>query len=137
MELAAAGNAVAVFQVLSNELGTPRVLLCPKDIEHNRAPNFDAGFSAKNISYFIALESIKGSPQSMLAGDDNIEFGGNAMKPGLRLMSSNIFYRWSATRHVHAGNIVLADGSVQSLTDSMLNNQVRTNDPGTIRLAIP
>ncbi len=137
MELAAAGNATAVFQVMSNELGTPRVLLCPKDLEHGRASDFGPNFNRTNVSYFIAQNPIKGAPQSILAGDDNIESGVNPMKPGLRLMSSNIVYHWSATRHVHYGTIVSANGSVLSLTDSPLNNLIRTNDPNPVRIAIP
>src|SRR5690348_3453309 len=31
MELAATGNAVAIFQVVSNELGTPKYLVCEED----------------------------------------------------------------------------------------------------------
>jgi hypothetical protein len=40
MELAATGNVAAVFQVMSNELSTPKVLFCPADIDHQFAPNF-------------------------------------------------------------------------------------------------
>src|SRR5271154_5887843 len=34
MEQAATGNVAAVFQVMSNELSTPRILVCPEDTDH-------------------------------------------------------------------------------------------------------
>ncbi|MES1180906.1 MAG: type II secretion system protein, partial [Verrucomicrobiota bacterium] len=46
MESAAAGDAVSVFQVMSNELSTPKIVLCPNDEEHSYATNFGSGFTA-------------------------------------------------------------------------------------------
>jgi prepilin-type N-terminal cleavage/methylation domain-containing protein/prepilin-type processing-associated H-X9-DG protein len=138
MELAAAGNATAIFQVMSNELSTPRVLLCPKDAEHKRADKFDANFSANNISYFVGLDAGKGNSQALLSGDDNLQFGGNTIRSGLRLVSKNVFYTWNTNRHNNlVGNILLADGSVQALGNSGLTNQICQTNFTFIRLAIP
>jgi competence protein ComGC len=52
MEAVARGNVVAVFQVMSNELTTPRLLVCPEDKHHHAATNF-AMLAAENISYFV------------------------------------------------------------------------------------
>ena len=137
MELVAAGIATAVFQVMSNELSTPRVLACPADHEHFYSTNFTSDFSAKHISYFIGLDANIGDPQALLSGDDNLQFASNLIKPGLRLISTNVFYTWTTNRHNLAGNILLSDGSVQSLSNSGLTNQICQTNFTIVRLAIP
>ena len=71
MEFVAAGNVTAIFQVMSNELSTPKILFCPADERRAYATNFSAGFSAQNISYFIGLDADETNPQTLLSGDDN------------------------------------------------------------------
>jgi hypothetical protein len=137
MELAAAGNVAASFQVMSNELSTPRVLLCPKDIEHSRTDNFDARFSAKNISYFIGLDVSTNHSNSILAGDNNLERDGHPLAPGVQELTSNNMSVWSETRHIRSGNLLLVDGSVHSLNNSNLVNQFYQTGLATNRLAIP
>jgi len=137
MEAAAGGNATAIFQVMSNELSTPKILICPDDKEHLIATNFSTGFSGKNISYFVGLDAVNGSSQSILSGDDNLEFGGNRIAPGLRLMSTNLVYTWTTNRHGPAGNIVLSDGMVQSLRNSDFADQILHTNISVKRLAVP
>ncbi|MEY4918781.1 MAG: hypothetical protein RL616_2694, partial [Verrucomicrobiota bacterium] len=76
MEYMDTADAWKTFQVMSNELSTPRVLLCPKDKEHSRATNFDSSFTAKNISYFAGLDARDDAPNLILAGDNNLEHSG-------------------------------------------------------------
>jgi hypothetical protein len=45
-------NAVNHFQVMSNELGTPRILVCPADSSKQPADNF-RDLESKNISYLL------------------------------------------------------------------------------------
>lgn len=45
-------NGAVHFQVASNELNTPTILVCPADSEHLAAENF-AGLKAGNVSYQI------------------------------------------------------------------------------------
>lgn len=137
MELVSAGNITALFQVMSNELSTPHILLCPKDVEHIRVDTFNINFTAKNISYFVGVDASTRYPQSLLSGDDNLQFSGNLIKPGLRLISSNVFYTWNTNRHNMSGNILLADGSVQLLNNSQLTNQICQTNFTTIRIGIP
>jgi hypothetical protein len=137
MELAAAGNAAAVFQVMSNELSTPKVLICPKDKEHMAATNFSSSFTTKNTSYFIGLDAGTNYPLALLSGDCNLEFGGNKIKSGVQSISTNAMYFWNTERHNRSGNVVLVDDSVQSLKNSELVNQVRQTGLATNRLAIP
>jgi hypothetical protein len=90
MELAANGDAAAVFQVMSNELSTPKILVCPADANHFRATNFSTDFSAKNISYFVGLDATNNSnPHMLLVGDDNFSVEGMPAKSGLLRLSTN------------------------------------------------
>jgi hypothetical protein len=45
-------NAALHFQVMSNELSTPRILVCPKDPSREPAPGF-ASLRASNVSYLV------------------------------------------------------------------------------------
>ncbi|HEX3857547.1 MAG TPA: type II secretion system protein [Verrucomicrobiae bacterium] len=136
-ESAVIGNVVAIFQVMSNELSTPKILLCQKDKDKNYATNFNSDFSAKNISYFIGLNADKDHLQSFLSGDDNFAISGVPVKSGTLELSSNAAIAWTTTRHNRVGNIGLADGSVQMLNNPQLPSFIQATGLATNRLTIP
>jgi competence protein ComGC len=137
MELAAAGNAASVFQVMSNEFSTPKILICPQDKKSILAPDFGADFKNQNVSYFIGLDASEKNPQMLLAGDDNFEISSTPVKSGLLKFSTNEPIAWSADRHVHVGNVGLTDGSVQQLTIYGLQNALVQTGIATNRILIP
>src|SRR5258706_5387496 len=72
------------FAALSNELGTPKMVLCPSD-QRTEATTFASNVVSnpqtknvipfkdnKNVSYFVGLEADETRPQSFLAGDRNL-----------------------------------------------------------------
>jgi competence protein ComGC len=122
MELAATGNVAACFQVMSNELCTPRILLCPEDTRRTYATNFSIGFSDANISYFISLDAAEMYPQMILAGDDNLLVDGKPVQPGILNLRPGTTIAWTKDRHHGVGNIGLADGSAQQVTGDGLNS---------------
>jgi hypothetical protein len=125
------------FQVMSNELNTPKILRCPADSTRTIATNFTTGFNSSKISYFISFNADTNHPQAFLSGDDNFEIGGTPVKSGPLEFSTNTPIAWSSTRHKLRGNIVLIDGSVQMLSNSGLTNWLRQAGLATNRLAIP
>jgi hypothetical protein len=133
MELAAAGNAARIFQVMSNELSIPKVLLRPADTDHSLAKDFQAGFSRKYISYFVNLDAVEANPQMMLFGDDNFVIGGVPVNPGFLKVPANASIGWGATRHRFSGNVAITDGSVQQLTIPGLQQALQN----TNRILIP
>jgi prepilin-type N-terminal cleavage/methylation domain-containing protein len=137
MESAGTGDAANYFQVMSNELSTPKLLLCPADTDHSLATNFSVGFSAKNISYFANLNASEANPQSFLIGDDNFDISGVPVKSGLLELSTNALITWSGARHRFNGNIGLTDGSVQQLTISALQQAFENSGSATNRILIP
>ncbi|HTI97459.1 MAG TPA: hypothetical protein VL527_01045 [Dongiaceae bacterium] len=133
----AAGNAVPFFQLMSNELFSPKVLVCPADRDHVATANLTNGLSAKNISYFFGLDATDTNAQSLLSGDDNFEISGVPVKPGLVEIPTNAPLSWTAARHNFAGNISLADSSVQQVTQSDLRRALMQTGVATNRLLIP
>ena len=125
------------FLSMSNELNTPKIFHCPADTTGFAATNFSTGFNHQNISYFIGLDTNQDNPQNILSGDDNFEISGAPVKSGLLEISSNTPIAWSAARHKFSGNILLADASVQSLSNYGLTNCLHQTGLATNRFAIP
>ena len=138
MELTAKGkNAWLNFLVMSNELSTPKILICPADTGRVFATSFTNGLSATNVSYFVGMDANADCPQTFLSGDDNFAIGGVPVKSGLLAVSTNAPITWTAKRHVNSGNIGLADGSVAQTSSSTLKRMLVETSVATNRLAIP
>lgn len=139
-ELIATGNVAACFQIISNELATPKILICPNDTIHTCATNW-VNFSNSNISYFVGVDADERYPQGIMSGDDNFIIGGMPVKPGLLVWTTNLFLSWATDRHGHVGNLAYADGSVAEVSDSGLQQSLILATNGTPfatnRFAIP
>lgn len=124
---------------ITNFVRSAKILQCPADRETPITTNA-TGLKIR-ISYFLNLDANEGYPQQMLAGDDNFTIGGVPIKPGFFILSSNAPISWSDTRHIRVGNVALADGSVDQVSPSALQNAAAYSFPGTPystnRLAIP
>lgn len=147
MELIADGkNAWLNYLVMSNELSTPKVLICPEDTGRHYATNFSTELVGR-ISYFVGVNASDEYPLSILSGDDNFAIGGVPVKSGLLELSKNSPVAWTTGRHVSAigirthdeifGYIGFADGSVQYVTSDGLQLAIQKTGLATNRLAIP
>jgi prepilin-type processing-associated H-X9-DG protein len=116
IKLIADGKAYLLWQTTSNELSTPKILHCPADADHVAATDFNTGLSDANISCFFGLDAKANEPQMILAGDDNLVVNGVSARPGILALGTNSPVVWTKNRHNGAGNICLADGSVQQVT---------------------
>jgi prepilin-type processing-associated H-X9-DG protein len=129
MKLVASGNAYLLWQTMSNELSTPKILHCPQDEQRTNAVSFSRDFSDANISYFFSLDAVETHPNMILDGDDNLAVDGVRVQPGiLNLGTNNI--AWTKERHRGNGNIGLADGSVMQATSEGLNSAVVSSTSG-------
>lgn len=104
MEFVQAADAFRHFQVLSNELSSPRVLTCPADAIRQPAADF-ASLGNGNLSYFINLSARERGPVSALSGDRNLQLSG----PG-----TTTAVKWGSGLHEKWGFVALTDGSVWS-----------------------
>ena len=149
MELAVTGNVAGIFRVMSNELSTPKVLVCPQDTKRTAATDFAGGLSDANISYFVGLDA-EDYTQMILSGDDNLEVNGVRVRPGILNLSTNAPVEWTENerhgrpqqwsfrnQHLRIGNIGLADGSVQTTTSSPFQSALINTGTATNRLVIP
>jgi hypothetical protein len=130
-------NAYRHFQVMSNELATPLVLICPAESDRFRkvATNF-VSFYNSNLSYFVGVEANEANPQMILSGDHNLT---NSTPPrnGMLLLSTNDPTGWSAGVHGSHGNICLSDGSVEIPGTSGLQMAVANTALATNHLQMP
>lgn len=110
-EWMATGNVAACFQVMSNELATAKILVCPEDKQHACATNFTVGFTAANLSYFVALHATNDQPDTALSGDANLVQNHHPVPPGLLNLWTNTT-TWTRLRHKGTGNVLYTDGSV-------------------------
>jgi len=124
------------FQLLSNEISSPVILVCPADRKMRVAADFGAGFGNNNVSYFMSVDAVERKPQMLLAGDRNLSTNGVRVTPGLYTMNTNHLLGWDKAIHRNEGNAGLADGSVQQMTSFTVNAFAACQDM-TNRLAIP
>jgi prepilin-type N-terminal cleavage/methylation domain-containing protein/prepilin-type processing-associated H-X9-DG protein len=148
LEAAISGSLAPVFQVMSNELNTPKVLFCPADERRIRATTFDPAparsarnnipfLNNSNLTYFVGLDANQDSPQMFLSGDDNLLISGTPAIPGVASLWTNTTVAWSIERHMKQGNVALADGSVQGFSNSRLAEGLRNTGVATNRLVLP
>lgn len=142
-----------IFCVMSNELSTPKVLLCPSDVSHSTAAtNFAelgntaanaAGCGTNAIGYFVCGDANESYPQMVMTGDRNIGLGSPGVSaPGINVtMAGNNYiltggnttsWAWSANDlHLKVGNIGYADGSVAEVSVSGLQSSLILATNGT------
>jgi competence protein ComGC len=134
MEYAEGGNTFRHFQVMSNELNTPKILVCPAD---NRiaAASF-ARLKNQNVSYFVGLDATEIQPRMLLTGDRNVTNGLSPVRSVLELRPE-IPAGWTEAMHNRVGNIGLADGSVQQVSIPGLQQMLKNTGDSTNRIALP
>ena len=124
------------LQVLSNELNTPKILVCPMDEDRTAAASFSTGFGNSNLSYFVGLDAKASAPSMFLSGDRNLTNG--ALLPNRILeLKTNSAVGWTAEIHNQQGDVVLADSSVQAWGTTQLREGLQKSGVATNRLAIP
>ena len=126
------------FLVMSNEIGAPKILVCPEDGEKTAKADFGCGFSNTNVSYFVGADAEDTFPQMFLTGDRNVAVENKPLPPGIFVWASNrSALSWSKAIHTARGNVGLADGSVQLLDSRRLALAAAQQSAETNRLVIP
>ena len=123
------------YQVMSNELIATKLLICSTDRERTRASDFNS-FGNTNLSYFVGVDADERRPNMILSGDRNVT-GGASANGHLFVFTPQSTAGWSKAMHNSAGNVGLADGSVQQVTAAALDRQFKLNTNEIVRLAIP
>ena len=136
LELVASGAVYPHFQVMSNELYTPKVLLCPEDKRRRYATNFTLGLTDTNVSYFLNVDSLRADGASLLSGDRNIT---NRARVGSHLVNlgRGATIAWNKALHSEKGNLGFGDGSVNAFNNGGVPAGAWLRDGSTNRLAVP
>lgn len=100
------------FQVLSNELVTPQILLCHADAR--QATNNFSRLKNENVSYFVNVSAENGKSTSILAGDRNLTNDWSGIGSAFRL-DANSSLRWTSELHRFRGNLLYGDAHVEEL----------------------
>lgn len=111
-------NVVAALQVLSNELVTPKLLVCPSDTLMPAA-SFARLIAVTNHSSYVANLKLSvgdlGKPTSILATDRNLSPASWACYDRQLSTFDPGRFKWGPDLHRLAGNILFADGHVEFL----------------------
>jgi len=145
------GNAFVEYSVLSNELSTAKVLVCPSDkfaglkIATTFTELLSAGFRANSVSYSIGMDAgyytsmgqvaWDQSQQHILFSDYNFTATGQSgCSSGINPVDNVTLatipqVKWTNAVHgVNQGQLVLADGSVHQTTSKDLQDYLRHGD---------
>src|SRR5687768_4576199 len=99
-------NVADTFLRLPNEMGLPRILVCPSDTR-SVASSYST-LADSNISYFLGIEAKEDRPGMVLVGDRNLEGGrpnrdcpvAKVKKVAFEFSKAEIpTARWSTTMH--------------------------------------
>lgn len=111
------------FMTLSNELGSPKLLICPEDIYNKSSASFfssrtngapDTLTTRKNsaVSYFVGLDAKESMYDSWLAGDGQVSDVGRKHNGSLLYANGYSTLRWPDSIHAESPSVAFADGSV-------------------------
>jgi len=151
-------SAWDAYRAASNELNSPKILVCNSDTGKTRSNVFlppggiapagtigfiDGASPNNHLSYFVGTDADETRPSKILSGDRNIGGGvGTDSLPGTPGVGSKMAFTtdvqaanatWDGSVHVKAGNLGLSDGSVIQVTVDQASKQVRAagNDSNT------
>jgi prepilin-type N-terminal cleavage/methylation domain-containing protein len=125
------------FSIVSNELASTRILLCPSDVRRVSATNF-ATITLTNVSYALCNEADEKRPRVMLAIDRNMvgfDFTGLPDNINCFVLSSPdtgaraAKWRRGMCHGANLGVVALSDGSVHQLNDFRLVQTLVGYDP--------
>jgi prepilin-type N-terminal cleavage/methylation domain-containing protein len=137
----AAMAAVDCFDACSNEMNSPKILVCPSDSEKTRAQVFTDGTPPANVtkfqdsgttvhlSYFAGLTADETRPNKILSGDRNLQ----GVQAGKKVYASenevmgNNGPAYNGKIHQKQGNIGLSDGSVAQVATEALKRAFRSD----------
>ena len=144
-----AGQCFYIFQVMSNELSTPKILTCPAEFDSLRQAGLSFSYNGlgnTNISYFVGIDADETQPQMFLTGDHNIGPGTTPQNSqvykevtkalGTNFVTATTDPSYTDSQHQKQGNVGLSDGSVQGFSSTRLRDALK-NTGDTDRSAGP
>jgi prepilin-type N-terminal cleavage/methylation domain-containing protein/prepilin-type processing-associated H-X9-DG protein len=156
-------NAKAIwrhYSALSNELSTPKIVVCPSD-QRDESTSFAIAVAAaqrknvvpfnrnKNLSYFVGMEADETRPQAFLSGDRNLMSANST--PAHDRQNISVYARmgtnhtttpsvgafYTNTMHNLQGNVCMGDGSVQQFSTSRVKEALKSTEDALNLMGFP
>jgi prepilin-type N-terminal cleavage/methylation domain-containing protein len=124
------------LSLVSNELSSPKIVLCPSDVRRIPAPSFSS-LLLTNIGYAVCTEADEKRPRMILATDRNIfGFDFTGLPDGINCFvltspgsgAYTAIWRKGMCHGANSGTVALSDGSVQQLNDATLRETITGYD---------
>ena len=132
------GNLYVQFSVLSNFLGSPKLLACPADTRRNHRPAlhwgttpgglWNPGVQNNALSYFLGLYGTFRIPRAVLSGDRNLladPTPGDCLNGIVCSEVKSATVEWTNDVHGLSGNLLFYDGSVEQTDTPRLREAFR------------
>lgn len=123
------------FQILSNELSTPQLLVCPSGPKVP-AKNWKSLTDA-NVSYFEGESAQDTFPQSFLSGDSGFVLAGASPESNPIELTKDSDISYPASVHRGIAIICMGDGSVQRFNSDSLKLQQKNTGLETNVVLLP
>jgi hypothetical protein len=121
------------FQVISNELASTKLLVCPQDTGRKSARDFDE-LTNQNISYLLGLDADR--PNTILSADRSLTTNHVTLSGLINFQYAKSLY-WANGVHPDSGNICWNDGSVDQIDQLALRKVVQDHGSLPARLLLP
>src|SRR6185503_251679 len=135
------------FIILSNELNTPKILVCPSDTLKTPATQWSGSPQSslwhpthgnKAVSYIIALDAFPDDNNALVSGDRNIRpsiRSGNDCSSDIGVAMGLVWnfpasFGLTSAIHVNAGNFLFYDGRVEELSSQGFARRVSESGGG-------
>jgi hypothetical protein len=116
LEIAASASSLAHFLSISNELSSPKILVCPADTRV--AGQSWNSLKSTNVSYAVFLDTKSDNPGGPLSSDRNIILDGTPQT--VMQINNPGKARWGTNMHSKAGYMLLRDGSASATQDQAM-----------------
>lgn len=131
-------DVYAQFRTLSNELSTPKILLCPRLHPATETTNWFS-LDASNVGYYVGLTASQTNTNSILSGDTGFTVNGAKAMAGINQIRASEVLTYPKKLHGDSdlANLVHADGSVLPFRDRDWPRLLRTTGSPTNEFVMP
>ena len=121
-------DVIAQLRILSNELSTPKILICPtRSVPQIYATNW-LSLQSSNISYYVSLTTSSSQTNSILSGDAGFTYNGAVATNGIAALATNARVQYPKPFHLKSdvANLCRSDGSVEQFNSSGFPSKLKS-----------
>lgn len=129
------GNAWYEINHLSNQLASPKILVCPSDPKKHTAERWNGGPGGlahvtnrdNALSYIVGLHAVRDNPQSLLSGDRHFTYSMGVRSCSIGINNASVLtpgdpnVGWTNAIHGLRGNLLFNSGEVRTVPREEFN----------------